>query len=278
MFEGRKLVISTKHQKEQVLGPLLERALGVQTFVPENLDTDQLGTFSGEVLRLDDPLTTARKKCLLAIELTGCDLAVASEGSFGAHPSAFFLPANEEWLIFLDQKNQLEIFARHLSTDTNFGGQEFRSLEELREFAQKTLFPSHGLILRPGPERSEELFKGITEPQLLEEKAHYLLKKYGSAYAETDMRAFLNPSRMNVIRETAEKLVEKIQSSCPACHMPGFSVTQVDPGLPCEWCGWPTRSILAHHLTCAHCDYRQKVSNPHGKSFEDPMYCDRCNP
>ncbi len=102
MFEGRKLVISTKHQKEHVLGPILERALGVQAFVPKNLDTDQLGTFSGEVLRLHDPLTTARKKCQLAIELTGCDMAISSEGSFGSHPSAFFLPANVEWLIFLD--------------------------------------------------------------------------------------------------------------------------------------------------------------------------------
>lgn len=36
------------------------------------------------------------------MELTGADLALVSEGSFGAHPTAFFLPANEEWLVLLD--------------------------------------------------------------------------------------------------------------------------------------------------------------------------------
>lgn len=95
MFEGRKLVIATKHQKEQVLSPLLSHSLGVHVIVPNNLDTDLLGTFSGEVERKHDPITTARLKCQWAMDLTNCDLAVASEGSFGSHPAAFFLPANE---------------------------------------------------------------------------------------------------------------------------------------------------------------------------------------
>ena len=93
-FEGRQLVIASMHQKEQVLKPLLEASLKVKVAVADGLNTDLLGTFSGEVARIADPLSTARKKCELALELTGCDLAIASEGSFGAHPSAFFLPAN----------------------------------------------------------------------------------------------------------------------------------------------------------------------------------------
>ncbi len=89
MFEGRYLVIATKHNKEKVIAPILERELGVKCFVPVNLDTDALGTFTGEVERKDDPITTARKKCLLAMELENCDMAIASEGSFGPHPSIF---------------------------------------------------------------------------------------------------------------------------------------------------------------------------------------------
>ncbi|MFM8711078.1 MAG: DUF6671 family protein, partial [Sphingomonadales bacterium] len=87
LFTGRKLLIATKHKKEIVLSPLLEAALGVHCFTDDRLDTDLLGTFTGEIERLDDPLTTARKKCEQGMALTGCDLAVASEGSFGAHPS-----------------------------------------------------------------------------------------------------------------------------------------------------------------------------------------------
>jgi len=60
-FEGRHLLIASMHQKEQVLQPLLESSLKVTVSVANGLNTDLLGTFSGEVARLTDPLTTAQK-------------------------------------------------------------------------------------------------------------------------------------------------------------------------------------------------------------------------
>ena len=74
MFENRRLLIATKHEKEKVLAPLLEAALGVRCFVAENYDTDRLGTFTGEIERTGDPISTARVKCLQAMELHQCDL------------------------------------------------------------------------------------------------------------------------------------------------------------------------------------------------------------
>ena len=112
MFKGRKLLIATKHDKEKVIAPILEKELGVTCFVAENFDTDVLGTFTGEVERKDDPITTARNKCLMAMELNNCDLAIASEGSFGPHPAIFFVHADDEMLLFIDKKNDLEIIAR----------------------------------------------------------------------------------------------------------------------------------------------------------------------
>lgn len=278
LFAGRKLVIATKHGKESVLKPLFDEALGVKCEVTTSLDTDLLGTFSGEIDRTLDPISTARRKCELAMDLTGADLALASEGSFGAHPSAFFLPANEEWLLFWDRKNQLEIYARHLSLETNFAGEEIRNLEALVDFAQRVLFPSHGLILRNQKDGFLEIHKGITDQSLLLELGQQLLKTYGTLYAETDMRAHFNPTRMKVIGETAQKLLEKINSCCPNCTLPGFAVVSAEPGLPCSWCGIPTRSILFHTKTCTHCGHADQVHFPYGKTTEDPMYCDSCNP
>ena len=113
------------------------------------------------------------------MDLTGCDLVLASEGSFGAHPAAFFLPANEEWLLLIDRKHQLEIHARHLSTATNFAGQEFSSLEELDAFASKVGFPSHGLILRRSKDELDGILKGITDPNQLRTAALQLLETQG---------------------------------------------------------------------------------------------------
>jgi hypothetical protein len=277
-FEGRQLLIATMHQKEQVLQPLMESSLKVTVSVAKGLNTDLLGTFSGEVARTSDPLTTARKKCELALELTGCDLVLASEGSFGAHPSAFFLPANEEWLLLMDRKHGLEIYVHHLSLETNFSGQEFHDMEELNAFASKAGFPSHGLILRRSKDHLEGILKGITDPEQLRTAAQKLLETQGSGFVETDMRAMFNPTRMAVIQEAGEKLLRKINSLCPACAFPGFDVVSLDSGLPCLLCGRPTASIKAHHLACAHCHHKEVIHYPQGKSSEDPMYCDYCNP
>jgi hypothetical protein len=148
MFEGRRLIIATKHKKEQVIAPILEETLGVKCFVDTSFDTDMLGTFSGEVEREQDPVSTARLKCLKAMELNNCDLGIASEGSFGSHPSIFFASADDEFLILIDKKNKLEIIARELSTETNFNGLKIESEKELLEFATIAKFPSHGLILK----------------------------------------------------------------------------------------------------------------------------------
>ena len=277
-FEGRQLIIASMHQKEQVLRPLLEANLQVIVSVAHGLNTDLLGTFSGEVARIADPLTTARKKCELAMELGDCDLAIASEGSFGTHPSAFFLPANEEWLLLLDRKNGIEIHARHLSTATNFAGQEFSSLEELEGFAHKVGFPSHGLILRRNKDNLVGILKGITDLNQLHEAAKNLLETEGSGYVETDMRAMYNPSRMQVIQETAQLLLQKLNSFCPSCQLPGFTVTSAVPGLPCSLCGTPSSAALTHLMVCNHCQHQEKVDFPHGKKTEDPQYCQVCNP
>lgn len=277
-FEGRSIVIATKHKKQHAMAALLEKELGVTCIVPENLDTDLLGTFSGEIERDLSPLDTAKKKCMLAMELTGTDLAVASEGSFGAHPLLYFLPADDELLVFMDQKNDLEIVVREVSTKTNYNAKEVNSEEDLLAFAQSALFPSHGLILKDKKEGYTEVAKGIVQTKELLDTFKQFMERYGSVYVETDMRAHLNPSRMQVIEETTEKLIKKIKTTCPSCQTPGFGIKDATPGLPCENCKAPTKSTLFHVYACQKCNHTHEAYFPNGKQEEDPTYCDRCNP
>ena len=278
MFKGRKLIIATKHGKEKVIAPFLEQGLGVKCFVAIDLDTDKLGTFTGEVERNDDPLTTARNKCYMAIDLTNCDLAIASEGSFGPHPTIFFIPADDEILIFIDKINGLEIIVRELSTETNFNGSEIKTKEKLLEFAANANFPSHGLILRKSRYEFADIVKGITNVEELINVFNSLIDKFGTAYIETDMRAMYNPTRMKVIESAAKKLIKKINTLCPVCNMPGFGITDAKEGLPCELCNFPTRSTISYIYSCQKCNYKKEEKYPKGKQTEDPMYCDYCNP
>lgn len=277
-FQGRKLAIATKHKKEIVIAPIFNSEFGVNCFTTENFDTDLLGTFTGEVERDNDPLETARKKCYTAMELSGCDMAIASEGSFGPHPSIGFINADDEILLFIDKKNNLEIWVRELSLSTNFNGETITSIKELIEFSKKVNFPSHGLILRKSKTDVTEIIKGISDWFSLKSSFLKLHSKYGSAYVETDMRAQYNPTRMRVIADAAKKLAEKINSSCPSCQTPGYGITNAKAGLPCAQCGCPTRSTLSFEYKCKRCDYIEEKQFPHNKKVEDPMYCEFCNP
>jgi hypothetical protein len=278
MFQGRNLVIATMHKKEKAIAPILEKALGVHCFIPEHFNTDLLGTFTGEVERASDPLTTARTKCLMALNSTGGDLAIANEGSFGPHPSLYFANADEEIIVFIDKKNNLEIVEREISLDTNLNAAEVNTVEELRSFAEMSLFPSHGLIISNSSGSKEILIKGITNYDFLYESFHKIFSTYNKAYVETDMRAMYNPTRLSVIKKVTIKLITKILSQCPQCNTPGFGITGSKKGLPCSLCKTPTESVLSHIYTCRHCYFSSEISYPFNKESEDPMFCGNCNP
>jgi len=278
IFKNRKIIIATKHQKEQVIAPILEKELGVSCFTDENFDTDALGTFTGEIKRTLDPVSTAREKCLLAMKANNCDLGIASEGSFGPHPTLFFVNADDEFLIFIDTKNNLEVIVRELSTTTNFNGKPIESETELLLFAKDVGFPLHGLILRKSKNDTTDIVKGITNMEVLKKSFEKLYSKYNSVYAETDMRAMHNPTRMNVIEQATQKLVQKIQSTCPECHVPGFGITDAKQGLKCGLCGLPTKSTLSYIYVCQQFSFTKEALFPNNKTTEDPMYCDYCNP
>ena len=166
MFEGRTLIIATKHQKEQVIAPLFEKQFGVRCKLSENFDTDTLGTFTGEIEREHDALTTLRNKCLIAMKLNNCDLGVANEGSFGPHPELIFAPVDFELVILIGKKYNIEIIASETSMKTNFNGQIIESMDDLLQFAKACKFPSHAIILKEGKKSKKDIFKGIISRQL----------------------------------------------------------------------------------------------------------------
>lgn len=278
MFNGRKILIVTRHAKERVIAPLLEKRLRVQCVVAQAFDTDLLGTFSGEVKRTADVKETLRQKCMGGMQLYGYDLAIASEGSFGPHPTVFFAPADEEAVMLVDSQNGLEISARELSLDTNFAAETVFNLQQLESFAALAKFPTHGLIIKAREGCYENMVKGIIEPDELYAVAAQYLERFGSFYVETDMRAMHNPSRMQVIAKATEKLIQRVLNECPFCKAPGFGVTAALPGLPCSVCHLPTNTTLKHLRSCLKCYYTEEVLHPAGKDYEDPMYCNYCNP
>jgi len=279
LFQGRSLIISSKHQKHQALSTVLSDQLGVEVVYNLPIDTDELGTFSGEVERASDAYSTLRKKCLLGMEKYGYDLGVATEGSFGPHPSILWSNAHEELIVFIDKENNLEISERLLTLETNFNHAEVANWDELLAFAGRVQFPSHKIILTGSDEAGKRLFfKGMLDETELQSAFERISQLSRVIRAETDMRAMFNPTRMGVIKELGAKLVNKVLSHCPKCSAPGFGEITYQSGLPCQSCGYPTQSILTKITNCNRCGFGSELLFPNGKISEDPMFCDFCNP
>ncbi len=278
IFKGRTLIIATMHGKESIVAPILKRELGVKSVTLKDFNTEVFGTFSGEIERKETPGVTLKAKALAALADSNETLVFASEGSFGPHPSYFFIPANEEMVILLDKQNDLEIMGRYFTENTNFNSREIYTMQDLEEFASLSGFPEHGIILKStNSVREKEVWKDFMTLEDLITRAGQLFEKGQKIWAETDMRAMNNPTRMIAIEQAVINLVQNIKSLCPTCNTPGFVVDNVIRGLPCGTCTLPTKSIKTYIYFCKKCKYSIDKFKE-GNSVEDPMYCDFCNP
>lgn len=281
-YFGKTIILTTKHAKSVVIAPFFWEKLGA-SILEYVVDTDRLGTFSGEVERVGSMLECARRKCEWSLNKLGnkVEFALSSEGSFGPHPLIPFVPCDHEMLYFIDRKRDFHLHLSYLSEKTNYRAQSLDSLEALQKFAEDALFPSHGLILRPnGREVKAPIFKGIDAPIVLEEAFKECLKysSDGKVWVETDMRAQFNPSRMNVIGELAARFAERLATSCPRCNICGWGKIRQETGLNCRSCGSETQLVKAEIFGCVKCDYEETIGRSDGLREAEPSNCQYCNP
>jgi hypothetical protein len=279
---GERTVIATMHGKERAIAPLLAEAFGLDCAVPAGFDTDRFGTFTREIERTGSQLDAARAKIAAAFDhVPHARLAVASEGSFGPHPWVPFAPLGRELVLLVDRQTGLEIAGHDATMDTNFAHVVVDRPAAALAFAERVRFPEHGLIVmgcrgdRPAPDIA--LRKGIVAAEALDRSVRDVVVLCGAAFIETDMRAHVNPTRMQAIARATRDLVRRFRSRCPVCAYPGFDVTERLAGLPCAWCGEPTRVLKAEVLHCAACGYRIERSLG-DRVTADPGLCDGCNP
>ena len=281
-YAGRAAALATMHGKERAISPALEAGLGLRVVVPSDLDTDTLGTFTGEIERPAGILETAVRKAKLGMEVSGLDLGIASEGSYGPHPVVPFLPLGRELIVFVDAVRGIAVHERLLAETTNFAHTTVDSPAGIGDFLERTGFPEHALIVRPNAKSAENqrLHKGVRSLTELREAigACSGASPDGQARLETDMRAHMNPTRMQAIERLSGKLVERLATPCPRCASPGFGQVDAESGLPCAACGAPTELLATEVFGCPACDYTERRPRGDGVVSADPGQCPFCNP
>lgn len=275
-YRNTRILIATKHHKERVIQPIFKRLIGCDMDVAKDFDSDQFGTFTGEIPRLQNPLATLIAKATLAAQEAGYDYALASEGSFGPHPDFFMLPGNIELIGLIDLKNSIQIIESVISTETNYAHLDLNPGDDYSIFLKQAQFPSHGLIVRALDSGWTQ--KGITDPLALKTAIDQAFTQSKQIRLETDMRALFNPSRMNVIATATEKLAHRILNHCPQCHSPGFGKLATSGNLACEYCEAPSTLYQFQLKQCVACEYSEKLNRLDGLTKAPMQYCEYCNP
>lgn len=264
-------VLVTQHDKGKLIAPSL-RSLGIRVVENSNWDTDQLGTFAGEIERKQSPEGCALAKAKQAIALTGLDIGLGSEGSFGGGPMPGIVNWNEEILCYYQPQHERVIYARasgpfHGEVHTLNSDADLHKLQEASELGQRW-------VLRI----EDEILKGLTFEEV--EKALEIASSLGKLTwplnVEPDLRAMHCPERQAMIRKAADDLARRLQACCPQCNAPNFVVKELEPGLPCEQCSLPTKQPHTEVLSCAECGFSQSQSV--AQTAADPRFCDWCNP
>lgn len=277
-FEGELVLFATKHEKEEVIAPVL-REVGM-VCVKAQVDTDQFGTFSGEVERKGSIRETLRNKIQAASRtyLEGRFL-LASEGSFGPHPILGFIQTDLESLLLWDRKLNFEIYAEHLATNPVHGEQTLGPRDDFRAALKALSFPGHHVIAHP--ENSvTPIFKGLRSEQEVKQAVSdcFAASTAGRVVIANDLRACHNPTRRMAIQDVGKVLLEKLKSLCPSCVYPGYAITRGKPGLICSDCGETSQITKTVIFECVCCGFSEEKERPDGKKWIDPSECEFCNP
>lgn len=277
-FADLTFVVATLHHKSEAIAPHLQKQLQMRFAGEVAVDTDSLGTFSGEVERTLEPKQAAREKCRLALLKNDSSVAIATEGSFFPHPAIPFASMHSELIFFYFPAANFEFSLTHNTSHTNFNGKRFDRWSDAIEFAKECLFPSHGIIVKAGAYDLSYLNKSCTTQTELEQAVQDCLHKHGQVYLETDMRAMRNPTRMQEIGTLAQKMATLLSTACPQCNQPGFGLEKSLPGLECELCFAPTHLEKSRIKCCSFCHYAEAIPSSSPQQKASAQYCDFCNP
>lgn len=292
-YRGATAVLATKHGKHELVAPPLSELLGLGVDVAD-VDTDVLGTFTGEIPRTRPPVDTAVAKARLGMDATGCPLGLATEGSFTAHPDAPWLTVHTEIVVLVDDTrpdtagHPLVVVERRATLDSDATRHTVTTDDQLTQALLAIGFPDAGVIIRSGAitdevgtgevgTADEVIVKGVCDDKRLRLALDRVRRSPGTELiVEADLRAHHNPLRRQVIADAAHGLARRLATPCPDCRLPGFGHLHSEPGLPCADCRTPTTETAATVLGCARCPHREH--RPVQQAAASPAHCPLCNP
>lgn len=273
-YRGAVIAFATMHGKQHLAHEPFHTILGATVLAPAGIDTDQFGTFAGDIPRTRPPLEIARAKAILGIRSTGAPAALASEGSF---TTAFaWTTRQSEHVLFLDETRGIELVESRTASFPVPPGRYITWASQALAYATTAGFPDQGIIVPAHYAHGIVADKELRTEDDLARSVGQLLSQNVSVSVMPDYRAHRSPARAAVIRDLCVRMARRLRTPCPGCGTPGYGRTSVIPGLPCGVCGALTHLPTADLHACSACDTTH--TQPRTPAHADPQWCDACNP
>ena len=276
-YRERRAVLSTKHDKLPLVEPHFARHVGLMVDTVA-VDTDRLGTFTGDIARTGSPWDTAVAKARLGMHAAHCSIGIASEGCIGPHPSAPFINAAIELVVLVDDELGIVVGETEAGVDIIVVSADITAHDDVDDLLRRGQFPAHAMTVRPAAGEAQPIYKGIRTRHELRRAIHECAAASSNARArvETDLRAHQCPTRRPIIARAAERLAARLATLCPACNSPGWGILRLEFGVPCEHCGRCVPIARADVWGCASCPATRVVER--AQTVADPGRCEWCNP
>jgi hypothetical protein len=220
------------HAKERAVAPAFRRVLGADVVPVADLDTDVLGTFSGEVPRPDTLVETSLIKAELVFRTMDVDCAIASEGSYGPIDRLPLTASGVEVMAFVDRRRGVRLFETLATHRTNWKLLRFKAGDPSVPIVLRSMgFPEYGVFVICSSNWDHPV-KGLSSEEEVIAAMNREAGKSddGMAVLVTDMRAHRNPLRMKVVRA---HVVEARQA--PAAALPELRGAGLRPHRVAAW-------------------------------------------
>ena len=277
-YRDQRIALATIHGKDRAIAAPFWRVLRAEVVVAEQLDTDALGTFSGEIPRPAPLVETCLQKAELAFSSLDVDCAIASEGSYGPINAVPLVPSGVEIMAFVDRRRGVRLIETLATHRTNWRLYRFKAGDPTIPAGLKEIgFPRFGAFVMRNSD-----FNGAHKELSTVEQAIDAVNREAKRSADglalmiSDMRAHRNPTRMRVLRALGWKLAKRLQCQCPKCQAPGFGHIDSRRGLPCEACGDATHWIDFEVDGCSVCGHAVARGRADGRKTAPKLSCRAC--
>ena len=263
------------------MAPPFRRVLDAEIVVAPQLDTDELGTFSGEVPRPDALVETCAIKAELAFRSLDVDCAIANEGSYGPIDAVPLVPSGVEIMAFLDRKRGIRIIetlsdaSHQLAPAALQGGRS-----QHRQGGEGDRLPAlrrvRAVQQRHGPSDQERAGHPGRRRLGDEPGGQALRGRHGGAD-----RRHARPSQSHAHARAARAVVAARQAagaSLPEMRCAGLRQIGNRRGLPCEGCAKPTHWVHFEIDGCSVCGHAETRPRKDGRKTAAKLSCASCSP